>query len=89
MNIVIAGKVAAANVLASFISQARGIMFYDVSLSSLTIGTTFTCQLEPFNPRDANCIGLFLEPDVKLGHLAKEDAAILSTLLQESFWAKG
>ncbi len=80
---------AAANLLASFLSQARGIKFYDASLSSLNIGDAFVCQLEPSNPHDTNCIGLFLEPDVKLGHLAREDAITLSSLLREGFEAKG
>ena len=80
---------AAANLLASFLSQARGIQFYDAPLSSLNMGDTFVCKLEPSNPHDANCIGLFLEPDVKLGHLAGEDAIILSSLLKEGFEAKG
>lgn len=77
------------NLLASFQSQARGIKFYDAPHSSLHIGDSFVCQLEPSNPYDANCIGLFLEPEVKLGHLTREDATILSSLLREGFEAKG
>lgn len=80
---------AAASVLASFVSQARGILFYDAPISSLNVGHTFVCHLEPSNPHDPNCVALFMEPDVKLGHLAKEDAGSLSTLLREGFEARG
>ena len=78
---------AAADLL-SFFSQARGIKFYNAPLASLHVGSMFFCEREPSNSYDANCIGLFLEPGVKLGHLAREDAIIFSSLLRERFEAK-
>jgi hypothetical protein len=80
---------AAGILLASFSSQARGIQFYGAPLSSINVGKTFVCELEPLNPYDPNCIGLYFEPDVKLGHLAREDASPLSSLLREGFQARG
>ena len=51
--------------LASFSSQARAVMFYDVYTSWVQAGQPLTVQLEPSNPHDGNSIALW-------GHLARE-----------------
>jgi hypothetical protein len=75
--------------LCQFRSQARGIRFYDVPMSSVCAGVTFTCELEPTSHYDSNCIALMVGSSSKLGHLAKEDASVLASLLREGFAARG
>ncbi len=72
--------------LASFVSQARGIMFYDAL--ALT-GQAFSCCLEPYNPYDVNCVALMLLGHKMLGHLAREAAQLLAPLLRAGFQAHG
>lgn len=78
-----------AAVLCQFKSQARGIRFYDVPMPAVCFGVTFSCQLEPSNHYDSNCIALMVGSSSKLGHLAREDAGVLASLLQEGFEARG
>ena len=61
--------------LASFSSQARGIIFYNRLLSEIKDGLKFRCELEPFNARDKNSIVLKCSPTTTLGHLAREALA--------------
>ena len=75
--------------LCQFRSQARGIRFYDVPMSSVCLGVTFSCELEPTNHYDYNCIALMVGSASKLGHLAREDACVLAPLLREGFEARG
>ena len=75
--------------LCQFTSQARGIKFYDVPMSAVRLGVTFTCSLEPTNYFDTNCIALMVGSSCKLGHLAKEDAIVLASLLHQGFEARG
>ena len=74
--------------LASFTSEARGIKFYDAILSSVYIGQSLQCKLEPLNQYDVNCVAVFLATvsgQSMLGHLAREDASYLAPLLREGF----
>ena len=41
-----------------FRARAKGIMFYDVSVSYVKEELRFRCELEPFNARNANSIRL-------------------------------
>ena len=69
--------------LASFCCQARGIMFYDTTLSMVVPGTLLRVVLEPSNPYDVNCVALWLTSHgLQLGHLAREAAACLAPLLR-------
>ena len=74
--------------LCQFISQARGIDFYDVPKSAVCSGVTFSCALDPTDKYD-NRIALTVESSGKLGHLAKEDASVLAPHLREGFEARG
>ena len=81
--------VMAAVPLCQFRSQARGIKFYDVPMSAVCLGVTFSCALELANDFDSNCIALMVGSSGKLGHLAREDASVLASLLREGFEARG
>ena len=76
-------------VLASFITQARGVKFYDVP--SPYVGLHFSCRLEPYNPWDSNCIALIVSalPSRILGHMARETSVVLAPLLRTGFKAYG
>ena len=79
-------------VLASFNSEARGIKFYDVLSSSVYVGQSLQCKLEPLNEYDSNCIALFVaggSGQSMLGHLAREDASYLAPLLRKGFQGFG
>lgn len=73
-------------VLATFFSQARGILFYGCDSRA---GLTFRCVLEPWNVHDHNCIALMVTPARMLGHLAREAAQVLAPLLRAGFQANG
>ena len=78
--------------LASFSSQARGIKFYDVSTSSIRVGTSLLFYLEPSNPYDSDCVAVWMcgSPRTKmLGHLARETACHLAPLLRSGLVATG
>ena len=76
--------------LASFSSQARGIKFYSVPTESIRVGDLLDCRLEPTNPKDSNCIALWLSsPSLMLGHLVREAACYLAPLLRDGFVASG
>ena len=75
-----------ATVLAVFLSEVRGIMFYG---STTYVGQRFSCYLEPSNPFDVNCISLFAGPHQKLGHLAREASLSLAPLLRAGLDANG
>ena len=70
----------------------RGIRFYDVSTSSLSVGRRVVLQLEPTNAFDSDCVAVYLRSsffsDI-LGHLAREDAALLAPLLRSGMFATG
>ncbi len=72
--------------LASFVSQARGIKFYD---SLPFAGMRFQCCLEPYNAYDRNCVALVLPGLRMLSHLAREAAQFLAPLLRAGFQAHG
>ncbi len=64
-------------------------MFYDVPMSAVCSGVTFSCTPDPTNHFDSNCIELTVGSSSKLGHLAREDASFLASLLREGFEARG
>ena len=81
----------ARRVLASFLSQARGIKFYQVPISSIVVGDLVSINLDP-NAWDSNCISLWTRSahgSRMLGHLAKETAALLAPLLKSGLVASG
>ena len=77
--------------LASFYSQVRGIKFYDVSANSTSVGTRLTFHLEPSNPRDGDCIAVWMRSPraAMLGHLAREAACHLAPLLRSGLVVTG
>ncbi len=73
--------------LATFFSQARGILFYDCASR---VGLVFTCILEAGNLYDPNCVALMVTAATRmLGHLAREAAQMLAPLLRAGFQANG
>ena len=75
--------------LASFSSQARVIMFYDVPLSDIREDLKFCCELEPLNARDKDSVILKCSVTATLGHLAREASVHLAPLLRNGFRAEG
>ena len=76
--------------LAAFSSQARGIKFYSVPTEDIRVGALLDCRLEPTNPKDGNCIALWLSsPPLMFGHLVREAACHLAPLLRDGFVASG
>ena len=75
--------------LASFSSQARGIIFYDVPRSDIREDLKFRCELEPFNARDKDSVVLKCSPTATLGHLVREASVHLAPLLRNGFRAEG
>jgi hypothetical protein len=77
--------------LASFTSEARGIEFYNMPTSFISVGGHFYCLLEPSNPWDTNSISLQMcsSPPMVLGHMAREASAHLAPLLRAGFEATG
>ena len=75
--------------LASFRSQARGIMFYDVPASTIFVGQHFSCHLDISNVHDVNSVSILIAPHFMLGHLAREAALYLAPLLRAGFQASG
>ena len=61
----------------------------DVPTYEIGVGDQFVCQLEPWNPKDADCIALRTSPTRMLGHLAREASAYLAPLLRDGFKASG
>ena len=79
-------------VFASFFSRVRGIRFYDVSTSGLSVGRRVVLQLELTNAFDSDCMAVYLQSSFfsdMLGHLAREDAALLAPLLRSGMFATG
>lgn len=75
--------------LCKFSSIAKGIKFYDVSMDDIQPGLVFYCQLEPDNVHDSNCIARMVDSVGQLGHLTREDASVLASLLLEGLSARG
>ena len=73
--------------LATFLSEAKGIRFYDVPLAN--VGLRFCCELEPFNAKDHNSVCLKCARFRMLGHLAKEASDFIAPLLKSGFVADG
>jgi hypothetical protein len=71
--------------LGSFITKARGIMFYDVT--SIRVGAPLIVRLDPYNPFDINCVELF-SAGRKLGHLSKEAACVIAPLKRQGLQLK-
>ena len=83
---------ARATLLATVNSVVRGVHFYDVTASSISVGSRVALQLEPTNPYDSNCIAVFLRLSMftdMVGHLAREDAHYLAPLLRSGLYATG
>ena len=80
-------------VLASFVAQVRGVMFYGLHTYGARQGERVVLVRNPNNPYDNNCVDVRLVRgsfSFLLGHLAVEVAAQLSPLLRDaSFEASG
>ncbi len=78
--------------LATFFSTVRGIRFYDVSSNSISAGMSAVLQLEPTNPHDSSCVAVYVRSSpfrTKLGHLARDTAALLAPLMRSGLSATG
>ena len=73
--------------LASFSSQARGIKFYEVSISEINVGDHVHLNLEPDNNWDSNCIALMIAYSSRQKNLAREASCHLSHLISAGFQA--
>ena len=78
-------------VLATFFSQAKGIMFYDGPTTRVRVGDSVSLHLEPYNPHDSNCVGIWLRssPPKMLGHLAREAAGCMAPLMRTGLLVSG
>ena len=75
--------------LAFFVTQCRGIKFYDLDGgSSVKFGSKVRFVRRPYHPKDSNCVEV-LVGGKKLGHLAAEAAEWLSPLLLGPFAITG
>ena len=73
--------------LATFTTQARGIMFHH---GIVGVGSEIRCQLEPDNAHDVNAIVVLAGASSAIcGHLAREAASCLAPLLRGGFEATG
>ena len=74
-------------VLASFLSQVRGVMFNEYALSGVGVGGYVRLIRKPDCVFDGNCIEVMYTNygwTYLLGHLASETASLLSPLLLNS-----
>lgn len=70
--------------LAFFITECRGIKFYDLKRHNLQFGTPLRLIRNPFHPKDANCVEVMVigrRRQYKLGHVQAAAAEWLSPLL--------
>ena len=72
-------------VLASFVAQVKGVMFYDLSVSGAGWGDRVCLKRAPYNPHDSNCIDVWCAggPLCMLGHLVAPVATPLSPLMRD------
>ena len=61
----------------------------NVSLVGARQGDSVVLVREPHNPRDSNCVAVFLRGGAMLGHVAKEAAEWLSPMLLGPFRITG
>ena len=74
-------------VLASFVVQVRGVMFYELHTCGAALGDRVILVRRPDDRHDANCVEVRLACSPRsymLGHVAAEVAAHLSPLLCDS-----
>ena len=82
-------RMAADRVLAFFSCQCRVIKFYDLSDIGARQRDGVILVREPHNPRDSDCLAVFLGGGGFLGHVAKEAAEWLSPMLLGPFRITG
>ena len=72
-------------VLASFVAQVRGIMFYDLAVSGASWGDSVHLVRAPYNRYDSNCLDVRCASGKPylLGHLAAPAAALLFPLMRD------
>ena len=75
--------------LAFFVTECRGVKFYDFKRHHLEFGTQLSFRRNPFHPKDANYVEVLVNGKrrrgYKLGHVRAEAAEWLSTLLTGPF----
>ena len=90
---VLALAMALSVVLASFVAQVRGVMFYEFQMCGAALGDRVVLVRRPDDRHDANCLEVRLaggHHSYMLGHVAAEVAAHLSPLLcDQSLQASG
>ncbi|KAL7492622.1 hypothetical protein ACHAWT_003291 [Skeletonema menzelii] len=62
----------------------RGLQFYKENVQSIDIESTIILQRQPDNEHDENAVAAYNEEHQHVGHLAKEQAAILASLMDEN-----
>lgn len=72
-------------VLASFVAQVKGVMFYDLSISGAGWEDSVYLVRAPYNPYDRNCLDVRCARGrpYMLGHLTAPVAAVLSPLMRD------
>ena len=83
-----------ASALAFFVTECRGVKFYDFKRHHLEFGTKLRFVRQPFHPKDANCVEVLVmgkpgRRGYKLGHVQAEAAEWLSQLLTGPFHITG
>ena len=83
--------------LAFFVTECRGVKFYDFKGHHLEFGTPLAFKRNPFHPKDANCVEVLVVGErrrgrgrgYKLGHVRADAAEWLSSLLTGPFEVTG
>ena len=79
--------------LAFFVTECRGVKFYDFKDDKLGFGTGLLFVQRPYHPKDANCVEVMVvkryRQHYKLGHVKAEAAKWLSPLLTGLFIITG
>ena len=79
--------------LAFFVTECRGVMFYDIKDGKLDFETEFSFVRRSCHPQDPNCVEVMVvkrrPQHCKLGHVKAEAAEWLSPLLTGPFTITG
>ena len=62
----------------------RGLQFYKENVQSIDIESTILLQRQPNNEHDENAIAAYNEAQQHIGHIAKEQAALLASFMDQT-----
>ena len=78
---------------AFFVTECRGVKFYNIKDGKLGFGTELSFVRRPYHPKDSNCVEVVVTKrrghPCKLGHVKAEAAEWLSPLLAGPFTITG